>query len=334
VPVGIPSLKPTHPGGGAPLTPLERQRLARQRAGEKVAVSEAIAPAAARTPAAAPAPVDTYVVRLLSSRGKRPPTTRHLEARWTECLLYPLRAWRLCLGLACIMAVLSACVAMFLPRMLVAEPEQLRTLLLLRLCCLVLVVLIVGLPCSFLERVLASAVDGEVSYICWSGRPVLTFLVSVARWLSCFLAGPGVFAVVGYLYWLNGGEMGTVDRLILAELGAVAGAYLLFALLSLTDRGWLRGLNPLAVVDLAHRMGYRALAVALAAGLVGLAHGWALLAGVATLHEELLLGLVLLAGGWASGVFWGTFFCRLLGIWCHRARLAPAEDEAGAEPAG
>jgi hypothetical protein len=283
------------------------------------------------TQAAAPAPLDTSVVRLLSSRGKRPPppTTRHLESRWTECLLYPLRAWRLCLGLALTMTVLSAAVALFLPHILADEPADPQAQVLLRLTCLLVLVLIVGLPCSFLERVLASAVEGEVSYIRWSGNALLTFLVSGARWLSCFLAGPVVFAVVGSLYWLNGGEMALVDYLILAELGGVAVAYLIFALLALTDRGWLRGLNPLAVVDLAHRMGYRALVVALAAGLVLLAHGWALLAGVAALHEEALRGCVLLAGGWVSGVFWSTFFCRLLGIWCHRARLAPAEDEAG-----
>ncbi len=330
-PVGIPALKPTHPGGGAPLTPLERQRLARSRAAPP---SEPAAPAPASPgQLLQPAVIDTSIVRLLSSRGKRPApaSSRHLEAHWYECLLYPLRAWHLCLGLAAIMTVLSTFVPFALRLLLAEAPGPPWLALLFRLPFVVLLVLIVGLPCSFLERVLASAVDGEVSYIRWSGNPLLTFLLSGARWSSCFLAGPVVFAVVGYLYWLNCGDPALVDYLILAEVGVVAVAYLVFALLSVTDRGWLRGLDPLAVIDLAHRLGWRALAGVLAASLVLLAPGWLLLAGLSLLHGEALVGFAVLLAGWAGGVFWTTFFCRLLGIWCHRARLAP--DDPVTSPA-
>jgi hypothetical protein len=33
-------------------------------------------------------------------------------------------------------------------------------------------------------------------------------------------------------------------------------------------------------------------------------------------------GLLILTSGWLSGIFWSTFFCRLLGVWCHRSRVA------------
>jgi hypothetical protein len=199
----------------------------------------------------------------------------------------------------------------------------------------VLLLMLVALPCSFLGCVLTSAAQGEIDYILWSGNPFLTIAYSAARWLACLLAGPVLFIGLDFVYWLNCGEAGLVDWLILIELGVVAGAYWIFALLSVTDRGRLRDINPLAVVDLAHRLGWRALLVVLLAALLLLAHGAVLVAGITELHRKVLLGLVLLIGGWFSGVFWSTFFCRLLGVWLHRARVAPVEEEpAEAVPAG
>jgi hypothetical protein len=92
-------------------------------------------------------------------------------------------------------------------------------------------------------------------------------------------------------------------------------------LLSLTDRGRVRDLNPVAVADLAHRLGWRGLAAALAAGLVLLLHGWVLMTGVAEVHTQAARGLLILAGGWLSALYWSTFFCRLLGVWCHRTKV-------------
>jgi hypothetical protein len=326
-PVGIPSLKPTLPGGAPPLSPQERLRHART---QKPPPGAAPAPRA-EAPPAAPAPVETRVVRLLSTRAQRPARTgQHLEKRWYECLAYPFRAARLCLGLALFLTVLSAVGAVEVPVLLDEPPAEPWALALFRLSWVLFLVVIVGVPCSFLDRVLASASAGEVYYILWSGNPPLTVLVSGARWLACFLAGPVVFAAAGWLYWLQCGDPGLVGWLILAELGVVAVTYQAFALAAVADRGRLRDLNPVAVVDLAHRLGWRALVAVPAGALLLLAHGWLLLAGVEEVHTTPLLGLVMLAGGWGSGVFWSTFFCRLLGVWCFRSRPAlPAEAQEG-----
>src|SRR5437588_4986320 len=94
-PVGIPSLKPTHAGtAAAPLTPLERLRHARARAPLATPAPAPPAPQPESLSAAAPRPLDTRLVRLLSTRKERPPDPvgRHLEKHWPECLLYPLRA--------------------------------------------------------------------------------------------------------------------------------------------------------------------------------------------------------------------------------------------------
>jgi hypothetical protein len=317
-PVGIPSLQPTTAGGLLPLTPLERLRLASKR----------VAPPAEPEPEPPPQapPVDTRV-RLLSHRNKkgrrRQAADKYLEKRWQQFLLYPLRAIRLCLALAVFMALLSAVLAMFLPELLLdLPPGGLLSLVALRLAGVLLLVALAGLPCSFLECVLRSAVDGEVFYITWSGNALSTVLLSGVKWLACFLAGPVLFAATAYVYWLNCGEPSVVDGLILAELGVVATAYWIYALLAVTDRGWLGGLNPLGVADMAHRLGWRGLGVVLLAAVLLLGHGAALVFGVVVVHKETFRGLCLLAIGWGSAVFWSTFFCRLLGVWCYRTRAA------------
>jgi hypothetical protein len=314
-PVGIPSRRPIHPGGAAPMTPLERQRHARNQPPSEPATAQTESP----TPAE-PQPVDTRLVRLLSRRGNRRDLTgRHLEKHWGGCLLYPFRAWRLCLGLAVFLTVFSAGLAVFLPHMLAKPPDDPTALAASRVSCVLLLLLLVGPPGVFLVCVLASAVDGEVYSIRWSGNPLITLLVSGARWLSCFLAGPVVFAGTAYLYWMSCGDPVLLDWLILAELGIVGIAYQIFALLAVTDRGRLRDVNPVAVADLIHRLGWRALVVVLAAAGLLLAHGALLIAGVTEVHKGALTGWVMLASGWLSGVFWSTFFCRLLGVWCHRS---------------
>jgi hypothetical protein len=126
------------------------------------------------------------------------------------------------------------------------------------------------------------------------------------------------------VYWLYCGDLKPLDWLILAELGLVGVAYWILTLLAVADRGRLRDVNPLVVADLAHRLGWRALAVVLLAALLLLVHGGALVFGVAEFHNAPVKGWLLLAGGWVSGLFWSTFFCRLLGVWCHRSRRRAA----------
>jgi hypothetical protein len=322
-PVGIPSLKPTHTGTvAAPLSPDERRRWAKERqplpTPPAAAQAEKLMP---RPPRAAP-----RLVHLLSTRKQPRPDLkgRHLEKRWSECLLYPLRTCHLCCGLALLLTVLSAAGALAGPRILEQETALSGGgpvgLALFRLTCVLLLVFVVGLPCSFLNCVLASATAGEVYYIRWSGDPVSTVLLSGGKWLLCFLAGPVVLAGTAWVYWVYCGDPGLLDWLILIELGVVCVAYWLFALLAVTDRGRLRDVNPLAVADMAHRLGWRGLAGAVPAAVLLLAHGAVLLFGIATLHTAPAAGCLLLAAGWVSGLFWSTFFCRLLGVWCYRSR--------------
>jgi hypothetical protein len=317
-PVGIPSNKPHHSGDLGPMTPQERLRYAQKRKqlGEQPpAEPEPAAPAAQKK-------ANPRFVQLLSNRAKRPPDpgTRHLEKHWYECLLYPLRAWRLCFGLAVFLAFMGGGMALILPPVL-NDPES-TSLPLVITYLIGAVLLLFGLPCSFLECVITSASAGEVYYIRWSGSIIITLLLSGLKWLISFLAGPVLFAALCIVYWLSCGDPGWLDQFILAELAMIAIGYWFYALLAMTDRGRLRDVNPIAVADLAHRLGWRGLAVVgLAAGLL-LVHGLGILVGVTEVHTSTFEGLFLLTIVWTSAVFWSTFFCRLLGVRCHLTRRA------------
>lgn len=318
---GVPALTPSNPDGAAPLTPAERVRRNADRA------PLTALPTLPALPVPAPArpalqPIDTRVVRLLSRHQERRPALigRHLEKRWHECLLYPLRAWYFCAGIALVLTVVSAGMTVYLPGLLAEPPADPWTLAGFQLCWALLVVLAVGLPCSFLDCVLASAAQGEIFYLCWSGNLLVSVALSGMRWLTCFLAGPVVFAGIGFLYWLHCGDPALLDWLIVAELFIVATAYQIFAMLAVTDRGRLRDLNPLVVADLVHRLGRRVLVLVLAAASLLLAHGLLLVEGVADLHDATPLGPAILACTWTSILFWSTFLMRLLGILCHRSR--------------
>lgn len=316
--VGIPSLQRHHPGADAPLSPLERLRHARTR--EPIPRDPASLPP--DSPPLPTEPVESNAVRLQSHKAprKRGRSDERLEKHWAQCLLYPLRAWRFCLGLSVFLTILSGLTTAFFPTLLANPPTDSWGQILFYVACALWMVFLVGLPYSFLECVLVSASAGEVYYIIWSGNPFVLFLLSGMRWMLCFCSGPVIFAGMGLWYWLSCGDLTWFDGIILFELSLVAIVFQIFALLAVTDHGRLRAVNPLAVADLAHRLGWSGLAVVLGAAFWLMIHGRFLLKGLTDIHDEPARGVIILICVWLGGVFWSTFFCRLLGLWCYRTR--------------
>ncbi len=310
-PVGIPSLEPANPEGLAPLTPLERLRLARNR-------KQPLGEPSAWTP---PPPGETLAPEV-DATPERPGKRRksrgwQAEETWQECLMFPRHAWQLCFGVAVALTLLSGLAAIYLPRLLAEPVDEPREGLQPSLAGILLVALGALIGCGFLACVLDSAVDEKAFARRWARSAVLTVLLGVVRWLAGFLAGPIVFAATGALYWVICVEPAPLDLLILAELAVAGLAYWILALLAVAAGG-LRALHPLAVTEVAQRLRWRVLGVLLAA-LVLLGHGWLILLGLAGVNEGALRGWVLLEVGWFSGVFWSTALCRLLGGWYRRS---------------
>jgi hypothetical protein len=229
--------------------------------------------------------------------------------------------WRWWLPAAVAMTLLTgAAVLLLLPHLIADPPQSAKMLWLSRALYAVGLVLALGYPCHFLGAALRSAAAGDNPSIDWPANPVVALLKSGAAWLACFLAGPVVPAGIGVYYWLRCGEPTWVDWLILAELGVWTVGHVLLALAAVSERGRLRDANPLHVIDLTHRLGYRAAVVTLLGSALALAHGWLAVVAARELHREPAVGWLLLAVCWVSGMFWATFLVRLLGTWCHRSR--------------
>jgi hypothetical protein len=180
--------------------------------------------------------------------------------------------------------------------------------------------LVLSYACSLLEGALTSAIAGESHHIRWPGRHVGQALRSGLAGLICFLAGPVLGAGAGFLYWLRCGDPGFLDWLILAELNVVASGYGVFALLAVAEGGRLYDANPIRVGQIVGRLGHRGLLVALVASVLTALHGLLAFAAVLRLSSEPVTGWLLLGCAWASGLFWGTFLLRLLGVWWYHTR--------------
>ncbi|HKI32015.1 MAG TPA: hypothetical protein VKA46_09105 [Gemmataceae bacterium] len=331
-PVGIPSGEPTHPGtAAAPLTPAERLRLGRRREGTPAADSATVTLPHPRRPSPSPTAevardrVGTLVLALLTGR-RAPGKQRHRppETRWYQCLLYPFHDWRLWVGPALLLTALSIAGVLLAPRLLLEEPGDAVPRWTLRLSAVLGLFLGVGFTYNFLGCVLRSAARGDTSPVRWAGHTLLAASGAAVVWLACILAGPVVPAALAVAYWLQCGDPAAVDWLILGELGILTVGYGLLVLAAVGERGRLRDANPLQVIDLAHRLGFRAALVTVAGSALALAQGVLLVVAALELHRAWPVGVLLLAASWFGGLFGATFLFRLLGVWCYRTR--PAEQ--------
>jgi hypothetical protein len=214
------------------------------------------------------------------------------ESAWFQCLLFPLRAWPILLGLGLAWATLAVALVAVLP----VEWEW--SALGPRLPLLMVGFFLLSYTCAFYGCVVASSAAGETGVIRWPGGDLLQALRSGIACLVCFLVGPVVPAVVALLFWIHAGDLTWVDEAILWELGAVAVGCWVLALLAVGEKGRLRDANPLAVARLVGRLGWRGgLAVALiVAGVV--VQFRLMLGSLEDVHES--------PGGWLALVAWGV----------------------------
>ncbi len=327
-PVGIPSLDPNHP---APMTPVERQRLARQRersAAARPADHEAVTehldvlplPAVqiVVTEVAPPRPLEPETVVPRRPRKKLWRRGWELERNWGECVLYPFRAWPLVFGLSFALFLTTLITAAIFPELLVLPTPD---FLVGSLWAVGVPLLFLAYAVAFLQCVLSSGMDGECRYVRWPGRDAKLVARAAAVWLVCFLAGPAFLAAAGVWYWISCGEMGRLDYVILAELWFLGVGYWALGLASVTENDRLGDVHPRRVVGLAERLGRRAVIAAALAAALALGFASLLALALEELHRDFFGGAILVGVSWFGGLFGATFLLRLLGLWCHRARV-------------
>jgi hypothetical protein len=332
-PVGVPSLRPTHTGTEANvMTPDERRRLAHlraRRAGLPAAgdADTVVVPVQPVSPPDLENAVQFRPPRPAEGDGpqprKRRPRRRRAVAGWYDCLAYPFRAWPLLVSLATALTTVTGAGVLLLPQLYdpTADTGQ---VLAAGWVGVFLLLGLAGYTAGFLDCTLASALAGQAGEVRWPGANVFLVVKSLVRWLLCFLTGPALLAAAGYLYWLHCGDMDWLDWIILGEIAVGAAGYALLALAASNERDRLRDANPLRVLELGDRLGYRALILAVAAAAVVLGCGWYLSLALEELHREVVGGWLLLAMTWTALLFLTTFLLRLLGLWCRRCLAVPA----------
>lgn len=328
--VGIPSREaPARGAPAGPLSPAERVRSRRvvprtdSFPGELVVADLAPVSQAADALAAVPPAVPLNPDAVEPPAPPRPKRTYfrrgQLETWWFHCLLYPMRAFVLILGLAVGLTLVTGATVLLIP-----ELFELRTQPWWHaaICSAYLVIPLVagGYACAALDCVLAAGITGQAAYLAWPGRNIGEALAGSGRWLICFLAGPVFLVAVIVAFWMYCGDLLLFDWFIVAELGVVTVGYWLFVLASVGMSGGLTGVHPFQVIDLVHRLGYRSAVVAVLAAAFAGAHAWLGLTALDGVHRG-ASGWVWLFAAWFSALFWAVFIFRLLGVWCHRARI-------------
>jgi hypothetical protein len=261
---------------------------------------------------------------------------REPETAWYQCLLFPLSAWPILVGLAVAWATLTAVSLATVPE--VWDPEVIG----LELPLLLTAFALLAYTCAFFRCVLASATAGEACVIRWPGCDLGQILGAGVAFVLAFLAGPVVPAVVAVLFWLHSGDLLPVDQLILAELGLVTVGYWTLVLLAVQEKGRLKGANPLAVIDFARRLGWRGWLAVVLIALGGLAHLSLAAEVLEDFHRNATacVYLTLLA---FSGPAWVVFLLRWFGLsrfWARqrrpgdRKRPAPDQGVLLSTPAG
>jgi hypothetical protein len=251
-----------------------------------------------------------------------------------QCLLYPLRALTLLLGLSTALTIFCVAVALALPALLRDVRAEGSWLIWACATLLTIPLLIFGYLSGFLTCVLTSAMAGETRRIRWPGRDVGLALKSGAGWLVCFLAGPIVPAGAGLLFWIHGGDFQLLDWIILAEAGILAIACWFLLLLAVNQNDRLSDASPVRVAGIIQHLGHRVVVLAVFAGVLGLLHGWLAIVALAQTHEELALGFFLLFLCWTSAVYFAAFLFRWAGLWFYWDRIREKHEPRPADATG
>jgi hypothetical protein len=273
------------------------------------------------TSPAAPLPLDDALARIAVIGKKRNILKPKGRFSGQDCIDYLYGALRPMLGLAVLLTLLTGIPVLLLPVLHTSE-ETWRVVLLSGWSWLVTTLGLLSYVGAFLDCTLEAAARGDLRQIRWPGSDLRLVLKSLVWFLYSFLAGPAILLGIAFLYWLYGGDLAVVDWLIIAELLLVAIGYWLLEMAAVLERGRLFDANPTRVFEVGQRLGYRAVLLAFAAGILGMTYGWLVLIALEQLHTNPSGGWLLLAFCWMSGLFLTTLLFCLLGACCGRPRRA------------
>jgi hypothetical protein len=233
------------------------------------------------------------------------------ETHWWQCLVYPIRAWKMLLGLSVAWSLTTGLLMGFLAEHL--EQKGWKVLAL----ALMLALPLFGYTWAFFRCTLISASQGEAGIVSVPGRDTVWAGGSTCLGLICSLAGPVVPIVVAVLFWLNSGDLLLIDWLILEELATLAVAHWVLALAACQVGGRPWDAGPAGIVQLVRRLGWKTTAGVFLASAPAAAFA---LVGLSMLEYPTPKGWLVISLCWVGGLSWLVFLLRWLGLACFRVR--------------
>ena len=326
-PVGIPSLKPHHPGAPAtPLSPADRLRTRRCVPPSPDAIQDLLGPDLTRRQAADSVQGAAEAEEAIRLRNPRPletaaaavpspsPRRKALFPLWCQALIVPRRACLLLAVLALALAMVFALTALILPHTVELRQASLLVRCLVSSTMLV-PVLLFAYVASCLDCMFASAAQADFREVRWPGGDIIMVLRSGMMWVAAFVAGPAIPAVAAAAYWLHFGALDWLDAVIVVELATIAVGYWLLTGMALAATGRIRDLAPRRIVEMVDGLGWRAGVATLAATSLVFGFAFAVVTGMEQMHGHAVSGCLILYSGCFAALVAAAILFRLLGYW-------------------
>ena len=181
--------------------------------------------------------------------------------------------------------------------------------------------LVIGYIGLFLGRVLAASAFGEDDHPRWPDWDSHEIAEGLGRWIWAGLMGFVVGGFPAMVFWINCGDVDTVDKFIFGDLAAVGIAYALMALAASLLHENILSANPVAVVLAIRRVGWDYVSPCLISGLgiVSAVLAWRF---VLFQSPNIVVAVLGLWGCWVWALYQAMVIFRALGLTYHKHTAA------------
>ena len=176
---------------------------------------------------------------------------------------------------------------------------------------------LMGYILLFFGRVLAAGAFGEDDHPRWPDWDMHEIAEGLGRWIWAGVMGFALGGFPAMVYWMECGDIDTVDQFIFGDLVAIGMAYALMALAASLLHENIAAANPLAVFVAIRRVGWDYISPCVLAGL-GVASVVAAWRFVLFHAPDLLVGMVGIWTCWAWTLYAAMVVFRVLGLTYHK----------------
>ena len=169
----------------------------------------------------------------------------------------------------------------------------------------------------FFGRILAASAYGEDEHPRWPDWDIHEVAEGLGRWIWAAVMGVLIGGFPAMAYWINCGDVDTIDQVIFFDLAGIGTAYALMALAASLLHENILSANPLAVVVAIKRVGwdYAGPCILSGLGIVSAVLAWRY---VIFRAPNLMIGLLGMWICWIWALYQAMVIFRVLGLTYHK----------------